>query len=151
MTVSLSHVFWQDFFAAIFYFTLHFATNPMTWQLFLCKNKKHLLHGKCNKCRLGFWATNPDSKPKISESWNELLLRFWYLLMIAFLRCKWTLELVLLSSFKGHLISKCLFGVFNFSQKTNENKSTWGIIVVKSNFFVRFFGRIEDTKKSFWN
>ena len=48
---------------------------------------------------------------------------------------------------KGQLISKCLFGVFKFFQKTNENKSTWGIIVVKSNFFVRFFGRIEDTKK----
>ena len=40
---------------------------------------------------------------------------------------------------KGQLISKCLFGVFNLSQKTNENKSTWGIIVVKSNFFVRFW------------
>ena len=24
---------------------------------------------------------------------------------------------------KGQLISKCLFGVFNFFQKTNENKS----------------------------
>ena len=32
---------------------------------------------------------------------------------------------------KGKLISKCLFGVFNFFQKTNENKSTWGFIVVK--------------------
>ena len=52
---------------------------------------------------------------------------------------------------KGQLTSKCLFGVFNFSQNTNENKLTWGIIVVKSNFFLSFFGRIEDTKKSFWN
>ena len=25
---------------------------------------------------------------------------------------------------KGQLISKCLFGVFTFFQKTNENKST---------------------------
>ena len=25
---------------------------------------------------------------------------------------------------KGQIISKCLFGVFNFLQKTNENKST---------------------------
>ena len=39
---------------------------------------------------------------------------------------------------KGHLISKCLFGVFNFFQKTNENKSTWGTIIVKSNSFVHF-------------
>ena len=28
---------------------------------------------------------------------------------------------------KSLLISKCLFGVFNSSQKTNENKTTWGI------------------------
>ena len=39
---------------------------------------------------------------------------------------------------KGQLISKYLFGVFSFLQKTNENKSTWSIIVVKSNSFVRF-------------
>ena len=32
--------------------------------------------------------------------------------------------------FKGHLISKCLFGVFNFIQKMNEYKSTRGFIVV---------------------
>ena len=42
-------------------------------------------------------------------------------------------------STKGQLISKCFFGVFNFSQKTNENKSTLDIIVVKSNFFVLFW------------
>ena len=40
---------------------------------------------------------------------------------------------------KGQLISKCLFYFFNSPKKNN---STW----VKSNFFVRFFGRIEDTK-----
>ena len=39
---------------------------------------------------------------------------------------------------KGQLFSKCLFDVFNFSQKTNENKSTWVIIVVKANCFVGF-------------
>ena len=50
---------------------------------------------------------------------------------------------------KGQLISKCLFGVFKFLQKMNENKPTWGIIVVKLIFFVRFFGRIEDTKNPF--
>ena len=27
------------------------------------------------------------------------------------------------SNAKGQLISKCIFGVFNFLQKTNENKS----------------------------
>ena len=34
---------------------------------------------------------------------------------------------------KGHIISKWFFGVFNFLQKTNKNKST------------SFFGGIEDT------
>ena len=45
------------------------------------------------------------------------------------------------NSDKGQLISKCIFGVFNFFQNANENKSTLDIIVVKSNSFVRF-GRI---------
>ena len=47
---------------------------------------------------------------------------------------------------KGQLISKCLFGVFKFFQKTNENKSTWDIIVVKSDFFVRFLEELRITK-----
>ena len=42
--------------------------------------------------------------------------------------CQATQEIIMI---KGHLISKCLFGVFNFLQKTNENKSIWGFIVVK--------------------
>ena len=50
------------------------------------------------------------------------------------------------SSSKGQLISKCIFGVFNFFQKTNENKST--IMVFISNSFVPF-GRIVGLKKSF--
>ena len=51
--------------------------------------------------------------------------------------------------FKGQLISKCIFGAFKFFQKTNENKSTWGIIVVKSNFFVRFLEELKTTKRHF--
>ena len=31
---------------------------------------------------------------------------------------------VSIRSYKGQLISKCLIGIFNFFQKTNENKST---------------------------
>ena len=50
---------------------------------------------------------------------------------------------------KGQIISKWIFGVFNFLQKTNENKSIWGIIVVKSNSFVRFLEEIEDIKTPF--
>ena len=44
---------------------------------------------------------------------------------------------------KGQIISKCFFVVFNFFQKRNENKSTWGIIVVNSNSIVLFFWRIQ--------
>jgi len=54
------------------------------------------------------------------------------------------------SSNKGQLISKCLFGVFNFFQKTNEDKSTWGIKVVKPNSFIRVFGRIHGLTICFW-
>ena len=51
--------------------------------------------------------------------------------------------------YKGQLISKCMFGVFNFFQKMNENKSTWRIIVAKSNLFVRFLEETTDWKNHF--
>ena len=35
---------------------------------------------------------------------------------------------------KGQLFPKCLFGVFNFLQKTNENKSTWTFIIQVKHF-----------------
>ena len=47
--------------------------------------------------------------------------------------------------FKGQLISICLFGVFNFLQKTNENKSHSS----KIEFVRSFFGRNDGLKKSF--
>ena len=43
---------------------------------------------------------------------------------------------------KGQLISKCLFGVFNFFQKTNENKSTMRYHSSEVEFIQSFFGRI---------
>ena len=51
--------------------------------------------------------------------------------------------------FKGQLISKCVCGVFNSSKKTNENNSTWGIVVVKLNFFVRFSEELRIAKSPF--
>ena len=50
---------------------------------------------------------------------------------------------------KGQLVSKCLFGVFNFFQKTNENKSTWGFIAVKLNSFIRFLEETSAWKNHF--
>ena len=52
---------------------------------------------------------------------------------------------------KGQLISKCLFGVFNSPKKRTKTIQLQVPIVVKSNFFRSFFGRIEDTKKTFRN
>ena len=54
-------------------------------------------------------------------------------------------------STKGQLISKSLFGFFKFFQEMNENKSTWGIIVVKSIFFVRFLEELRIPKSPFEN
>jgi hypothetical protein len=48
---------------------------------------------------------------------------------------------------KGQLMSKCLFGDFNFFQKTNENTSHSS----KSEFVHSFFGRIRGYKKLFRN
>ena len=41
------------------------------------------------------------------------------------------------------------FWCLQFSQITNENNSTWGTIVVKSNFFVRFLGELKIPKRNF--
>ena len=51
--------------------------------------------------------------------------------------------------FKGHLISKCLYGVFKFFKKTNKNKSTWGVIVVKLKNFIRFLEELRTPKSPF--
>ena len=45
---------------------------------------------------------------------------------------------------KGQIISKCFF-----VSSISSNKSTWGIIVVKSNSFVRLLEEIEDIKNPF--
>ena len=42
--------------------------------------------------------------------------------------------------FKGQLISKCLFGVFTFFQKTNENKLTSSKVGYVRSFFERIVG-----------
>ena len=50
---------------------------------------------------------------------------------------------------KGHLISKCLLGFFNFLQKTSENKSTWVYIVVEENSFDCFLEEMSARKNNF--
>ena len=74
-----------------------------------------------------------------------------FIIEFSFYELTWILpKFVML--FKGQLIPKCFFDVFKFFQKTNENKSTWGIIGVKLNFDVCFleeWGYVP--KKYFWN
>ena len=43
------------------------------------------------------------------------------------------------------------FRCLQFFKKTNENNSTWSVIVVKSNFFVRFLGKLKETINCFWD
>ena len=50
---------------------------------------------------------------------------------------------------KGQLISKCLFGVLNSYKKTNKNNSTWGTIVVRSNFLVHSLEELKIPKRYF--
>ena len=52
-------------------------------------------------------------------------------------------------SVKGQLISKCLFDVFNFFQKTNGNMSTSRFHSSEVEFDCLFFGRNIGLKKSF--
>ena len=54
---------------------------------------------------------------------------------------------IFLSGSKGQVISKCLFGVFTFFQKTNENKSHTS----KNEFIRSFFGRIHGLTICFRN
>ena len=54
---------------------------------------------------------------------------------------------------KGQLISKCLFGVFNSSKKRTKkfDSTTMVYDTSRSNCFHSFFGRIQNTKKTFRN
>ena len=49
------------------------------------------------------------------------------------------LSVIRLFVVKVSLFRKCFFGVFDFFKKMNENKLTWGIILVKLNLFVHFW------------
>ena len=56
------------------------------------------------------------------------------------------------SSFaKGQIISKCLFGVFNFFQKMNKQILLYYYETSGRLVFVRFLEEVEDTKKTFRN
>ena len=52
---------------------------------------------------------------------------------------------------KGQLISKCLFGFFNSPKKQTKKFDFTTMVYLKSNCFRSYFGRIEETKKTFRN
>ena len=54
-------------------------------------------------------------------------------------------------SVKGQIISKGLFGILGFFQKTNKQIRFQYWQAKKQNSFVRFFGRIQGYQKSFRN
>ena len=56
LAVSLSHVILTSFFAAVFYFTLQFATNPMIWRLFYAKARKCLRVKKTPNSKPNKWV-----------------------------------------------------------------------------------------------
>ena len=53
----------------------------------------------------------------------------------------------IVTAYKTYKLAKCLFGVFNFFQKPNENTSHSN----KNEFIRSFFGRIQGYQKSFRN
>ena len=102
--------------------------------------------------------------------WIDLTFEAWFLLIFDFIwdsytfkesnsvsnTCKERFQLEIQKDFqpivinKGQLISKSLFVVFNFFQKTNKNKFELRYHSSKVEFVCLFFGRNVGLKKSFW-
>ena len=101
--------------------------------------------------------------------WIDLTFEAWFLLIFDFIwdsytfkesnsvsnTCKERFQLEIQKDFqpivinKGQLISKSLFVVFNFFQKTNKNKFELRYHSSKVEFVCLFFGRNVGLKKSF--
>ena len=80
--------------------------------------------------------------------WTSFIRFFCDLRNIFWIYCIWTLWTFFLTlrKCKGQLISKCLFGVFNFLQKTNKTS----LIVVQLSLFVRFLEETLSRKNNFF-
>ena len=93
---------------------------------------------------------NPESKEsrKFSDgSVNSLDFTNFLWCLVRVLATSISSSLCMVRFTKGQLISKCLFGGFNFFQKTNEN--TWHSS--KNEFIRSFFGRIHGLTIFFQN
>ena len=118
--------------------------NILWWKESIYKTKADNKYGVTTESMFNRKRTNdPIDNPP--HSFSKLYWAYWN---ENFVHVVWGHSFPLA---KVQIISKWFFGVFDFLQKTNENMSTWGIIVVKSNSFVLFLEEIEDTKKPFRN
>ena len=97
------------------------------------------------------WATQWLSSSGLKTKFDPFIRKFWCKIFkiikhqdskIPPKGCPW-------GPSKGKLISKCLFGICTFFQKTNENNSTWGTKVVNSIFFRLFLGELKIPKRHF--
>ena len=79
-----------------------------------------------------------SSKIQILKKEKEKKLQIWHLQNI-YQQIQLDLKV---RQFQHVFILRCL----QFFQKTNKNKSTWGIIVDRSNFFVRFLEELKTLK-----
>ena len=61
----------------------------------------------------------------------------------------WVMEWLCFIIYKGQLISKCLFDVFNFSLKMNNKIRVYYFDTSCQLVFLRFLGEIEETQKTF--
>ena len=113
-----------------------FGKFNITFQCFILKNMRKNLPMLYNNriCSPGY--SGSQCFVRIFASWGGTS---WY---DSFHGCDsglvWNVPFWRLDSFKGQLISKCLFVVFNFFQKTNKNTSHSS----KNEFIHSFFGRI---------
>ena len=102
---------------------------------------------------------NSLQKMEFLTEGSKILNRFVWIFLIEFckeLKSIYQSEIIhdaylskIISETKGQLILKCLFGVFKIFQKTNGNKSIWGIIAVKSYFSIRFLEELRVPKSPF--
>ena len=148
--MDVAKSFWTDF-EVFFYCAMPIPTTPpflsnQPWTTF---RHQHciVIHNCITTTHYCTVIVCTSTTTGLLQFWNFMLL-IWLVLYEMF--CLFTSK----SFSKGQLIiSERLFGVFNFFQKMNKNKSTWGIIVScsKVKFIRSFFGGYWWPRKPFRN
>ena len=118
------------------------AFNLLLWALFLPSN------------RIFIYSSNPEmlllfqgrKYLLIFSMFNYLLKPVKRVNMENYVICNYDLKVAM---YWRSVNYEMYFWCLQFSQKTNENNSTWGTIVVKINFFVRFLAELKIPKRHF--